>query len=160
MGDSLQQILNLRCFKNCRVTRSMSFSLKTQSKIMRSKSFHISRIFWCPRTISNGSQAKVQRGEYTTLKDLKDDADLMCKNCMVYNSDDTIFYKVRNFLRRSEHNHESHGPFGDAREPALTPRMRAHSLCCNARLLSTIHFDQLFWNLFYNYTHTSIERLW
>ena len=41
-----------------------------------------------------GSQAKVQRGEYITLKDLKDDADLMCKNCMVYNSDDTIFYKV------------------------------------------------------------------
>ena len=41
-----------------------------------------------------GFQAKVQRGEYITLKDLKDDADLMCKNCMVYNSDDTIFYKV------------------------------------------------------------------
>ena len=38
-------------------------------------------------------QAKVQRGEYTSLRDLKEDADLMCKNCMVYNSDDTIFYK-------------------------------------------------------------------
>jgi hypothetical protein len=43
-------------------------------------------------------QAKVQRGEYSTLKDLKDDADLMCKNCMVYNSDDTIFYKVGNLV--------------------------------------------------------------
>ncbi|KAL5251436.1 hypothetical protein ACHWQZ_G016965 [Mnemiopsis leidyi] len=47
-------------------------------------------------------QAKVQRGEYSTLKDVKDDADLMCKNCMVYNSDDTIFYKeavkLQNFI--------------------------------------------------------------
>lgn len=38
-------------------------------------------------------QVKVQRGEYTALKQLKADADMMCRNCMVYNSPDTIFYK-------------------------------------------------------------------
>jgi len=38
-------------------------------------------------------QVKVQRGEYTALKQLKSDADMMCRNCMVYNSPDTIFYK-------------------------------------------------------------------
>ena len=38
-------------------------------------------------------QGKVQRGEYTLLASLREDADRMCKNCMVYNSEDTIFYK-------------------------------------------------------------------
>ena len=65
--------------------------------VHRADTFHFDRV--CSRF-----QAKVQRGEYSTLKDVKDDADLMCKNCMVYNSDDTIFYKVtRNVLYLTSH---------------------------------------------------------
>lgn len=36
---------------------------------------------------------KLKQGEYSTLEELEDDFDLMCRNCLTYNNKETIFYR-------------------------------------------------------------------
>lgn len=37
---------------------------------------------------------KLKQGEYSTLEELEDDFDLMCRNCLTYNNKETIFYRA------------------------------------------------------------------
>lgn len=45
---------------------------------------------------------KLKRGEYSTLREFKDDIDLMCNNCFSYNNPETQYYKcaesIKNFF--------------------------------------------------------------